>query len=177
MQVVEHPPQHLLTVAEYMTLDTVDRTELLDGVIYDVSPRNEPHRHAVRFLSEQLTRGLPHEWMVQTQDAVAVPDWHGNDAPEVDIAIIRRRRYDPIATSGDAAAFIEVSHTTYAYDRKRKIPLYVKAGVPAWIVHVALRQVEFYGSTIDLESEHGQVFSAGETLNILGVAIAVSNLF
>jgi len=61
MQVVEHPPQHLLTVAEYMTLDTDDRTELLDGVIYDVSPRNESHRHAVRFLSEQLTRGLPLE--------------------------------------------------------------------------------------------------------------------
>ena len=75
MQIVEHPPQHLLTVAEYMTLDTADRTELLDGVIYDVSPRNEPHRYAVRFLTETLVGGLPREFMLQTQDAVAVPDW------------------------------------------------------------------------------------------------------
>jgi hypothetical protein len=45
---------HLLTVAEYMSADIQGRTELLGGVIYDVSPRNEPHRYAVRVLTRLL---------------------------------------------------------------------------------------------------------------------------
>jgi len=53
----------------------------------------------------------------------------------------------------------------------------VKAGVPAWIVNITLRQVESYGSPIDLELEHGQVFSGSAALDVLGVAFTVSDLF
>ncbi len=48
---------HLLTVAEYMTADIEGRTELIGGVVYDVSPRNEPHRYAVRVLTKLLIQG------------------------------------------------------------------------------------------------------------------------
>ena len=74
-------------------------------------------------------------------------------------------------------AFIEVSDTTYAVDRKHKIPLYVNAGVPSYIVNIPLRQVEFYGSVQDLGAEHGRVFTDRDTLEILGVAIPIAVLF
>jgi len=108
---------------------------------------------------------------------VAVPGWEGADAPEIDVAVLARKTYRPGPTSADAFAFVEVSHTTYRVDRGYKIPLYVRAGVPAWIVDIDLRQVEFYGSTDDVERKHGRVFAAGESFEVLGVEIAVVSLF
>jgi hypothetical protein len=169
---------HLFTVAQYMALEIADRTELLGGVIYDVSPRNEPHRYAVSQLHEALSHELfGSEYVVRSQDAVAVPEWQGKDAPEIDVAVLRRKKYRPMPTSADALAFIEVSDTTYGVDRKYKIPLYVGAGVPAWIVNIPMRQVEFYGSPEDLELPHGRVFTERDALEILGIVIPVADLF
>lgn len=98
---------HLLTVAEYMTADIEGRTELIGGVVYDVSPRNEPHRDS----------------------------------------------------------------------RRVKIPLYVNAGVPAWIVNIPKRRLEFYGDVGDLAMEHGRAFGDGDEIDILGVVIPVAKLF
>jgi hypothetical protein len=175
MELLETP--HLLNVEEYMSLNTEARTELLGGVIYDVSPRNEPHRHAVRELNRALARGLEPEYIVQSQDAVAVPDWQGKDAPEIDVAVLRDKRYRPGPTVSDALAFIEVSDTTYRVDRNYKIPLYVNAGVPSYIVNIPLRQVECYGSPQDLEAKHGRILTERDTLEILGVAIPIAVLF
>jgi Uma2 family endonuclease len=174
MQLLESP--HLFTVEEYMALDIEARTELLGGVIYDVSPRNEPHRYAVGKLNQSLSRGLDSEYIVRVQDAVAVSGWHGNDAPEIDVAVLVDRFYRPMPTPADALAFIEVSDTTYTVDRKYKIPLYVNAGVPSYIVNIPLRQVECYGSLQDLEAEHGRILTERDTLEILGVAIPIAVL-
>jgi hypothetical protein len=169
---------HRFTVAEYMALEIAERTELLEGVIYDVSPRNEAHRRAIRELSRALIPGLLGSgYVVQTENAVAVPEWQGRDAPEIDVAVLADKVYRPGPTAADAFAFFEVSHTTYALDRKYKIPLYVSAGVPSWIVNIPLRQVEFYGSPRDLEREHGHTFSERDTFEILGIAIPVAALF
>jgi uncharacterized protein YbcV (DUF1398 family) len=72
-------------------------------------------------------------------------------------------------------AFIEVSDTTYAEDRADKMPLYVKAGVPTWHVNVQARQVEFYAIGAELRSS--QIFSERESIEILGVTIALTGLF
>lgn len=170
-------PRHLLTVQEYMTLSIEARTELLGGVIYDVAPRNEPHRYAVRKLVQVLSRGLGADYIVQSQDAVALSGWQGRDAPEVDVAILRDRLYDPGPTAADAAALIEVSDTTYEADRRVKIPLYVSAGVPSYIVNVTLRHIECYVSSADLERPNGTVFGEQDTLRILGVDVPVRMLF
>jgi hypothetical protein len=178
VQLIETQSPHAFTVAEFMSLETATRTELLAGIVYDVSPRHESHRYAVRELTRILIQGLPQaRYALQVQDAVAVPGWEGADAPEIDVAVLARKTYRPGPTSADAFAFVEVSHTTYRVDRGYKIPLYVKAGVPAWIVNIDLRQVEFYGSTADLNLKHGRIVAEGKSFEVLGVAIAVSDLF
>lgn len=177
MQLLRDARPHLMTVAEYMSSDINDRTELVGGIVYDVSPRNEPHRYAVRILTEFLVKGLGPAYAVQGQDAVAVSGWHGKDAPEVDVAIIARKYYDPMATAADAFAFIEVSDSTYRDDRRVKIPLYVNAGVPAWIVNIPARIVECYADVADLELEHGKVANERDSFDVLGVVIPVAALF
>ena len=166
--------QHEMTVEEYLDSNIEGRTELLGGIVYDVAARFEPHRYAVRKLTSVLVIGLQGRYIVQTQDAVAVPHWKGKDAPEIDIAVLRDDFYRPIATSADAFAFIEVSDTTYESDRGYKIPLYVAAGVPTWIVNIPNRWVEFYGSPEDLALANGHVFR--ETFEVLGVTIEVGDL-
>jgi len=131
----------------------------------------------VRELNRALARGLGEEYTVQLQDAVAVPGWKGHDAPEVDIAILKRRVYRPGPMAADAVACIEVSHTTYAVDRKYKIPLYVTAGIPSYIVNIPQRRVEYYASPEDLKSKHGRIVSDGESFEILGVSIETATLF
>ena len=171
---------HMFTVAQYMKLDIPERTELLGGLIYDVSPRNEPHRYAVRRLGKILSRTLGPAFILQIQDTIAVPDWEGKDGPDPDIAVLPDRSFDPVPLSSDALALIEVSDTTCGGkrgDRKYKIPLYVRAGVPSWIVNVPLRQVEFYGSLADLELTNGHVFGIHDKVEILGVSVAVTDLF
>ena len=166
---------HLLTVEEYMTVQTEATTELLGGIIYDVSPVNPPHRFAVNRLAMILSRGLSHSYMVQVQSSIAVPDWKGKDAPNPDIAIIDDRY--AAGTSADTHVFIEVSDSTYRTDRCYKIPLYVNAGVPSYIVNIEHRWVEYYPDTMHLEFKHGAIHTAKETIQIMGVYVDLHRLF
>ena len=169
---------HFFTVAEYMALDIPAHTELLGGVIYDVSPKNAPHGFAIRRLNEALTPaiGKPSDrYEISIQDPIAVAGWEGPHAPEVDVAVIDRKSYTRTPAAEDAYAFIEVSDTTYVDDKKTKIPLYVAANVPTWHVNIPARLVEFYDRGAALTSP--RIFRETELIDVLGIAIRVSDLF
>jgi hypothetical protein len=166
---------HLFTVAEYMKLDLSSRTELLGGVIYDVSPKNPPHSLAVSRLTKALNLGLRDDYRVNSQDPIAIEGWAGKHAPEIDVAVVTEKPYQTTPTAADSHVFIEVSDTTYRDDKTRKIPLLVAAGVPTWHVHIPARQVEFYDRGADLDAP--RVFIEGETFDVLGVTIRVADLF
>jgi hypothetical protein len=177
MDVLTSYTRHAITVAEYMSSDMPENTELIDGVVYDVSPTFEPHTFAVRALNKRLVPALAAEYCVQTGNAIAVDGWHGTNAPEVDVAVIVDRAYDGLPTAADTIAFVEVSHTTYRDDRRVKIPMYVRTGVPTYLVNVPKRHVECYESEADLALAHGRVVAESEVVTIAGVAIPAAVLF
>jgi hypothetical protein len=82
-----------------------------------------------------------------------------------------------LPTVADALIFIEVPSARYAQTRHYRIPLFVKAGVTSWIVNVSSHQVETYGSAADLERPHGNVFTAHDVVEFLGITIPVAFLF
>jgi hypothetical protein len=172
---------HTFTVEQYMALDIPDRTELLEGLIYDLSPKNAPHSNVIQHLTETLVPGLIRSPLqARFEQPIAVSGWNGPHAPEIDVAIIRRKTYVQPPTAADAIAFIEISDTTYGGprgDRTYKIPLYLTAGVPSWIVNIPLKQVEQYADAAALRLAHGRVFRIGESFEIAGVTIAVAALF
>jgi hypothetical protein len=169
------------TVEEYTALKIEGRTELLAGAIRDAPTKTEPQGFAVNALAEALIPafvGSPRA--VRIRDPLAVAGRTGHDAPEVDVAVVVRKPNKTTPTAADVLALIEVADAAYGGeygDRTYKIPLYVNAGVPSWIVNLRLRQVEFYGSPADLETAHGHVFTEADTLEVLGVAIPVASLF
>ncbi len=176
-ETIEDSTPHLFTVEEYLELDIPGRTELIEGVIYNVAAKNEPHIFAVNQFSRALIRGLADEFLVRVQDPIAVSGWTGKNDPEIDIAIVANRYYSKRATHADSFAFIEVSDTTYASDRKVKIPLYVAASVPTWHVNIPKRQVEFYQVGADPNGAPTRIFTETETFEMLGVSIPVTILF
>ncbi len=177
MEALLQSTRHAITVAEFMSSEMPERTELIDGIVYDVSPRNEPHTFAVRALNKRLVPHLDPDLVVQIENAVAVTGWHGTNAPEVDVAIIRDRAYDPMVTAADMIAFIEVSDTTYRDDRRVKIPMYVRTGVPTYLVNVRERRVECYLSEADLALPNGRIIDEDASVTIAGVTFAVAVLF
>ncbi len=173
---LETAQSHSFTVAEFMATD-LEHVELLGGVVYDMPPRYEPHRFAVQVLTERLIRELPQTYGVRSQEALAIDGWHGANAPEADVAVITNRFHDPMPLAADAFVVIEVADSSYRHDRRTKMPLYVAAGIPAYLVNVRKRHVERYASPEELERPEGTVFTEADTLDILGVAIPVRSLF
>jgi len=170
------PELHRFTVEEYMRLgDEFPRSELLDGLIYDVPPVNEPHAYAVEAVNKTLVLGLAAEpCRVRPGHPLAVQGWHGPWAPQPDLAVVYDEPYRNTPTAENSLAFIEVSDSTYNWDRKHKIPIYVASGVPTWQVNLNARQVEYYASPKDLEAP--VVFVEGDTFEVLGVRITVASL-
>jgi len=166
-----------LTAAEYATLRIDGKTELLGGFIYDVLPlASERHSFAAQKLVTLLTIALLPDYFAQGDHVVAVPDWRSKDAPRPDVAIFPAKRY-AAPTARDIFAVVEVSDSSYDRDRNYKIPLYVNAGVPSFIVNLETRQVECYASRADLELPRGIVHAYGSSFEVLGARIAVAALF
>jgi len=160
-----------------MMREVDERGERFEGALYDRSPRSEAHRYAVAKLNRALCRGTGPGYIVRVRDEVAVPGWPGAGAPEVDIAVLTDKFYRPLPTAADALAFVEVADATYEEVRRCKIPLYVEAGVPSWIVNIRSRQVESYQSKADLELPHGTFYSENDAIALLGLSIPVAFLF
>ncbi len=87
-----------------------------------------------------------------------------------------RLRSGSIAAADQIFATVDVSDTTYARDR-RKVALYVSAGIRSFIVNIQKRRVEQYETHADLATKSGRVYALGETFALLGVSIAVADLF
>lgn len=123
-----------------------ERLELIDGEIIEMSPIGSRHARCVNFLAEFLNRHFFEPFIVSVQNPIIATD---RTEPQPDIALLERRDdlyIDQLPTGSDVALVIEVSDSTVAFDRGRKIPNYAAAGIgEAWLV--------------DLESEHVEVHS------------------
>jgi Uma2 family endonuclease len=171
------PKLYRFTVEEYMRLgEDFPRSELLDGLIYDVSPVKRAHAHAVRVLLNTLAAALYGRtpYCVEVGSTLAMQGWQGPWGPEPDLAVLFDKEYTETLTPEDVVAVIEVSDSSDAKDRAVKVPLYVASGIPTWQVNLPTRQVEYYASPESLERP--QVFVEGDTFEVLGVPIAVADL-
>lgn len=121
-----------------------ERAELLEGVIYSMSPQADRHALLIERLTVELVRALADRYRVRVQ----MPFRAGEDSepepdllvapPAVDLAEAKRHpRHGLLA--------IEVSDSTLAFDRSVKAHIYAAAGIPEyWIVNLPEDCVEVY---------------------------------
>ena len=147
-------------LADAGVLTEDDNVELLEGWIVPKMTKNPPHEWAVTEIAGLLSALLPDRWLLRTQCAINT----GDSEPEPDHSIVRGpgHRYLTAHPSGsDIAHVIEVADSSLDRDRL-KAAIYAREAIPSyWIVNLADRQVEVYGSPDPPESRYRTVAVLG----------------
>src|SRR5262249_47034812 len=111
-----------------------ERLELVEGEIIEMSPIGHPHGVRVVRSSTLFIRAFGEKAVVSTQGSLRL-NWRTELQPDF---VVFKPRSDFYAarrpTPADVLLVVEVAQTSLSYDRKVKVPLYAKAGIPeVWI--------------------------------------------
>ncbi len=132
-------------MAEVGILKSEDNLELINGEIIEMSPIGSKHPAYIDLLDELLKDLLGKRVQVRVQSSVRLDNY---SEPEPDIMVLKRRKdfyFNRIPTPKDVYLVIEVADSTLEKDRKIKVPLYAKAGIPEyWILNIPDSQLECY---------------------------------
>jgi len=176
-----------ITVEEYEVMYEAgvfkpdERLELINGEILKVAPMNAPHMAHVARLSRIFIETLGRKATVFTQLPVVLSE---DSEPEPDISILRWRSDDYFSakpSAQDVYAIIEVASTSLVYDRRVKLPLYARVGVPeVWIVNVQERELEVYRNPKGEAYSESRVLKPSDKIALLAfpdVEILLSEVF
>lgn len=180
------PARRRFTVDEYECMGRAgifhedDRVELLEGVIYEMTPIGARHfwcvNNAVGLLSYH-TRGRA---IVSVQNPIRLST---RSEPQPDIVLFRVRpdyRTDEIPGAPDVLLLIEVSDTSLTFDRRHKLPSYAAAGIPeVWIVDLTRERIEVYRQPTGRRYQQRAIVERGGVLTPLAfpdLAIACDDI-
>lgn len=156
------------------------RVELIEGVIYDMSPQNSLHATAVQLAQEALRTVFPPAagYAIRGQLPLAL----GEDSePEPDVAVvlggIRDYREDHPTT---ALLIVEVADSSLLHDRKRKVPLYARHEIPeTWLLNLPRKALEVYRNPVNGVYQARKVLRAGDAISPVSrpeAAVAIVDL-
>lgn len=161
-------PRHRITVDEYYRMAEVGllapdaRVELIEGEIIDMPPIGSRHGGTVQQLHDLLVQAVGTRASVRVQLPVRLSK---SSEPQPDLALVKPRAdyyKSRHPTAADTLLVVEVSDTTFRYDRQIKVPLYAHHGVPeVWIVDLKGRQMHFFRSPG--ADGYGDVVSSAES--------------
>ena len=145
------PRRHWLTVDDYYRmaevgiLDAEARVELIDGEIIDMAPPGSPHAATVHYLTEVFVRAVEGRATVLVQNPVRLSRY---SEPQPDVALLRRRDdfyRERHPQPEDVLLIVEVAVTSLRFDRRKKVPLYARHGIPEmWLLDVDGRRFVRY---------------------------------
>lgn len=151
-----------IQMAEQGILLPGERVELIRGEMIEMSPIGSHHQSTVDSLNALLTVITYKKAIVRTQGPVFLDEY---SLPQPDLSLLKYRNdFYRAKHPGpeDIALLIEVSKTSYDFDRKVKAPLYAEAGIPEyWIIDLERQRIEIFR-----EPQNGayqSVISAGKT--------------
>ena len=148
--------RHKLTVADiYRMLDAGvlhkdDRVELVDGELLDMAPIGSDHTTTVDRLTEVLVLACTGRAIVRVQNPVRLDDLN---EPQPDFSILRLRpggyrKGHP--GPADVLLLVKVADSSLRFDRRVKLPLYARFGIPeVWIADLQRRVLETHHTPVD----------------------------
>lgn len=154
------------------------RVELIDGIVYDMSPQNGPHASAVHRGLRSLQSLLP-DHHIRIQAPLALSD---DSEPEPDLAVVpgALEDYDEDHPT-TALLVVEVADSSLARDKDQKIPLYARCGIPeAWLLNLPARSLTIYRDPQGGRYRSHQILRIGDSVAPLvrpEAKIPVADLF
>jgi Uma2 family endonuclease len=128
-------------MAEAGILREDERVELLDGDVVEMSPTGDRHVEALNRCNRHFTIGLGDRAVVSPQNPVRL-DRHSEPQPDLAIA---RPGVVGAPRLGEILLAIEIADSSVDDDRKAKVPVYARAGVPeTWLLNVVDGELEVY---------------------------------
>jgi Uma2 family endonuclease len=144
------------------------RVELVEGVIYDMAPQNSPHATALHVSQEVLRTLFPpgSGYAVRCQSPLTL----GEDSePEPGLVVVPgsfRDYGDHHPTT--ALLVMEIADSSLFHDRKRKIPLYARHGIPeSWLLNLIRGTLEVYRDPSSAGYQTRTVLRTGDSLSPL----------
>jgi Uma2 family endonuclease len=154
------------------------RVELIDGVLHDMPPQDSPHVTGLHLALRVLQTVFPTSY-IRVQSPLALDDV---SEPEPDLAVVSgsiRDYQDGHPTT--ALLVVEVADSSLSYDRRTKIPLYARAGIPeSWILNTKRKELEVYRDPAAEGYRSQTVLRIGDRIAPLArpdVDISVAGLF
>ena len=155
-----------------------ERVELVEGEIVIMSPPGPEHTDTIRFGTDYLFRCYASTHQVLVQVPLKLSQ---TSQPQPDFALVTREAYPWGAPPTTADLVIEVSVSSLDFDRKEKLSVYAKAGIPEyWIIDVLGRQVEVYQEPGPLGYALRRLYAADDSvqpLKVPGPACELSAFF
>ncbi|HWP00396.1 MAG TPA: Uma2 family endonuclease [Methylococcus sp.] len=161
------PRRHRITVDEYHRMGEAGifsedhRVELIEGEIIDMAPIGSRHAEAVSRLARLFIRETA--LVVRVQDPICLP---GESEPQPDLAVVANRSYaDAHPGPDDVLLLIEVADASIDYDRRVKIPLYARHGIPeVWLVDLGEGAFEVFLEPAETGYREVRRYNPGETV-------------
>jgi Uma2 family endonuclease len=99
--------------------------ELLEGLIYDMSPANPDHENNIDELHERFVHIFGQRARVRSQNALDISDPYW--LPHPDIMLLKRRNYSKQRPKPeDVLLLIEMANTSFVSDTKIKLEKYAR---------------------------------------------------
>ncbi len=155
-----------------------EKLELVDGLIFEMSPQSPPHAVAIRLARRALEPNFSEGFEVLIQMPLALDD---DSEPEPDLAVVRGHdpRENLISHPTAAVLVIEVADSSLLRDRE-KAALYARVGIPEyWILNLKERCLEVSRDPQNGVYRSRSVLRAGDTVRPLArpeMSIAISGL-
>ena len=153
-----------------------ERVELIDGVILQMSPINEPHNWALQVLTEKFVLAMRGRAWVRIQMSFAAAEY---SQPEPDLALTPRDS-DRAERPSEAYLIVEVADSSVAFDRGKKRKLYARCGMREyWVVNIPKRRVEVYSEPSGEAYTVTKIYKPGQSIRVGAfddVVVAVSDV-
>jgi Uma2 family endonuclease len=108
-----------------------ERVELVEGEIVEMSPIGRPHASIVARLTMLLARHFGERAIVWVQNPLALPRQRSEFQPDLALLKFRPDFYRSAGVEpDDALLVVEVMESSVVYDRRVKLPIYARSGVP-----------------------------------------------
>jgi Uma2 family endonuclease len=122
-----------------------DNVELIDGDIYPMMTKHDPHEIAKRKIVYWLIRNLDDaKYLVGLEQTIFLAP---RDAPDPDISIFPAHMKPTEVRGADSLLVIEIADSSIPKDTKLKAPRYAKHGVRHyWVVDVIKEQTLCYSA-------------------------------
>ena len=151
-----------------------NRVELIEGEVFEMTPIGSRHAACVKRLHKLLERRLGDQALVSVQDPIRISQ---TAEPQPDIALLKPRAdfyAQAHPTPQDVLLVVEVADASLDYDRRVKLPLYARAGIPhAWLVDLAERCLEVHQDPSPRGYRAIQKLGLGKSVTLLGAVIDI----